>query len=121
VQEKPAHELAVRDPHDFALVSGALSIPLPTEPDVGLIEIKQASVGDSASLQRLNPVLRGWANYYRYCTGGGKVFTSIDWWPAESVRWMEGLPAEPHPSRTREVITIVNAVERAAYRKRKRF
>ena len=28
---------------------------------------------------RLNPILRGWANYHRYCPGVGKVFTSIDW------------------------------------------
>jgi hypothetical protein len=28
----------------------------------------------------LNPILRGWANYYRFCTGIGKVFTSIDWY-----------------------------------------
>jgi RNA-directed DNA polymerase len=37
------------------------------------------------TLQRLNPILRGWANYYRYCTGIGKVFTSIDWYVTDLV------------------------------------
>ena len=41
------------------------------------------------TLQRLNPILRGWANYYRYCTGIGKVFTSIDWYVTDRLwRWM---------------------------------
>jgi hypothetical protein len=41
------------------------------------------------ALQRLNPILRGWANYYRYCTGIGKVFTSIDWYVSDRIwRWM---------------------------------
>ncbi|HEV8262265.1 MAG TPA: group II intron reverse transcriptase/maturase, partial [Burkholderiales bacterium] len=41
------------------------------------------------TLQRLNPILRGWANYYRYCTGVGRTFTSIDWYVADRLwRWM---------------------------------
>lgn len=41
------------------------------------------------TLQRLHPILRGWANYYRYCTGIGKVFTSIDWYVSDRLwRWM---------------------------------
>lgn len=41
------------------------------------------------TLQRLNPILRGWANYYRYCTGVGRAFTSIDWYVADRLwRWM---------------------------------
>ena len=40
-------------------------------------------------LQELNPILRGWANYYRYCTGVGRVFTSIDWYVNDRLwRWM---------------------------------
>ncbi len=40
-------------------------------------------------LQRLNPILRGWANYYRYCTGVGKVFTGIDWYVSDRLwRWL---------------------------------
>ena len=41
------------------------------------------------TLQRLNPVLRGWANYYRYCTRAGRVFTSIDWYVTDRLwRWL---------------------------------
>jgi group II intron reverse transcriptase/maturase len=40
-------------------------------------------------LQRLNPILRGWANYYRYCTGVTKIFTSLDWYVGDRLwRWM---------------------------------
>lgn len=43
----------------------------------------------AAMLQRLNPILRGWANYYRFCTGAGKVFTGIDWYVSDRLwRWM---------------------------------
>lgn len=31
-------------------------------------------------LQEINPILRGWANYYRYCARAGRVFTNIDWY-----------------------------------------
>ena len=31
-------------------------------------------------LQEINPVLRGWANYYRYCARAGRVFTDLDWY-----------------------------------------
>jgi len=30
-----------------------------------------------AKLQELNPILRGWANYYRHCAYAGRVFTSL--------------------------------------------
>ena len=31
-------------------------------------------------LQEINSILRGWANYYRYCAYAGDVFTSLDWY-----------------------------------------
>ncbi len=41
------------------------------------------------ALQDLNPILRGWANYYRYCAGAHRVFTSIDWYTNDRLwRWM---------------------------------
>jgi RNA-directed DNA polymerase len=53
------------------------------------------------TLQRLNPILRGWANYYRFCTGIGKVFTSIDWYVSDRLwRWMR--KKRPH-ARVREI------------------
>jgi len=40
-------------------------------------------------LREINPILRGWANYYRYCTRAGHVFTSIDWYVNDRLwRWM---------------------------------
>ena len=43
----------------------------------------------SQKLREINPILRGWANYYRYCTRAGRVFTSIDWYVNDRLwRWM---------------------------------
>jgi group II intron reverse transcriptase/maturase len=39
-------------------------------------------------LQKLNPILRGWANYYRFCFGASNVFTSLDWYTGDRLwRW----------------------------------
>jgi hypothetical protein len=41
------------------------------------------------ALQDLNPIPRGWANYYRYCAGAHRVFTGIDWYTNDRLwRWM---------------------------------
>jgi group II intron reverse transcriptase/maturase len=40
-------------------------------------------------LQELNPILRGWANYYRYCAHAGRVFASLDWYTRDRIlRWL---------------------------------
>ena len=40
-------------------------------------------------LKEINPILRGWANYYRYCAYAGRVFTSIDWYVGKRIwRWL---------------------------------
>jgi group II intron reverse transcriptase/maturase len=45
------------------------------------------SLGEA--LQEINPILRGWANYYRYCSGAGRVFTSLDWYVTDRLwRWL---------------------------------
>ncbi len=42
-----------------------------------------------AKLQELNPILRGWANYYRHCAYAGRVFTSLDWYVGDRMwRWL---------------------------------
>jgi RNA-directed DNA polymerase len=38
----------------------------------------RVSLGEK--LQEINPILRGWANYYRYCAYAGDVFASLDWY-----------------------------------------
>ena len=39
-------------------------------------------------LRKLNPILRGWGNFYRHCTGAGKVMASLDWYVSDRIwRW----------------------------------
>jgi RNA-directed DNA polymerase len=67
-----------------------------------------------ALLQKLNPILRGWANFYRYCTGAKDILSGLDWYvsdrvwrwmrkkhPEASVRWLLGnrRPSRIRPSR----------------------
>ena len=48
-----------------------------------------ASCSLATKLQELNPILRGWANYYRYCAYAGRVFTSLDWYTGMRIeRWL---------------------------------
>ena len=43
----------------------------------------------ATKLQELNPILRGWANYYRHCAYAGRVFTSLDWYTGMRIeRWL---------------------------------
>jgi group II intron reverse transcriptase/maturase len=58
-------------------------------------KVKMLTGRDSApcslgqKLQELNPILRGWANYYRYCARAHRVFASIDWYVTDRLwRWM---------------------------------
>ncbi|MEE8241163.1 MAG: group II intron reverse transcriptase/maturase [Nitrospirales bacterium] len=40
-------------------------------------------------LQKLNPTLRGWGNFYRYCTGAGQLFASLDHYVGDRIwRWL---------------------------------
>ena len=49
-------------------------------------KVKQLTRSDSISgslgekLRELNPILSGWANYYRHCVGAGRVFVNLDWY-----------------------------------------
>lgn len=44
----------------------------------------------ASKLQELNPILRGWANYYRHCAYAGRRFTSVDWYTGTRiVRWLQ--------------------------------
>jgi group II intron reverse transcriptase/maturase len=45
--------------------------------------------GLSALLQKLNPILRGWGNFYRFCTGAGQRFASLDHYVGDRLwRWL---------------------------------
>ncbi len=53
-------------------------------------------------LQELNYILRGWANYYRYCPYAGRVFTSLDWYIGDRIwRWLR----KKHPkAKARDIL-----------------
>ncbi|MEK6801591.1 MAG: group II intron reverse transcriptase/maturase [Nitrospirota bacterium] len=54
-------------------LTGRATIPLP------LIEL----------LQKLNPILRGWAHFYRHCTGAKDILSNLDWYVGDRLwRWM---------------------------------
>lgn len=38
-------------------------------------------------LQEINPILRGWAYYYRHCARASRVFTNIDWYTGKRL-WL---------------------------------
>jgi hypothetical protein len=40
-------------------------------------------------LRKINPIVRGWGYFYRYCTGAKRILTRIDWYTWERLwRWM---------------------------------
>ncbi len=40
-------------------------------------------------LQKLNPILRGWAHFYRHCTGAKDILSHLDWYVGDRLRrWM---------------------------------
>jgi RNA-directed DNA polymerase len=97
------------------------------------IEIPKAKVGDlryrikqltgrsttlrslGQTLQNLNPILRGWANYYRHCRGAGKVFTSIDWYVTDRL-WRWSRKKRPRAS-MRELLRALRASSERSSRK----
>jgi group II intron reverse transcriptase/maturase len=43
----------------------------------------------SRQLQDLNPILRGWGYYYRYCTNAKRFLVQLDWYVGDRLwRWM---------------------------------
>jgi RNA-directed DNA polymerase len=65
-------------------------------------------------LQKLNSILRGWGNYFRFCTGAGQLFASLDFRVGDRIwRWLmkkhgrlsrkrtalRRLPSRLHPTR----------------------
>ena len=40
-------------------------------------------------IREINPVLRGWGAYYRYCVGAKKIFSQLDWYVDQRLwRWL---------------------------------
>ena len=41
-------------------------------------------------LREMNPILRGWANFYRFCIGAKNILKDLDWYAGERIRrWMK--------------------------------
>jgi len=41
-------------------------------------------------LRQINPILRGWGHYYRFCTGIKPVLSGVDWYVGDRLwRWMK--------------------------------
>ena len=59
----------------------------------------QVSLGDR--LQAINPILRGWANYYRHCARVRRVFASLDWYIGDRL-WRWGRKKRPK-ARARDI------------------
>ncbi|MGD0232821.1 MAG: group II intron reverse transcriptase/maturase [Syntrophorhabdales bacterium] len=53
-------------------------------------------------IRKLNPILRGWANFYRFCPGAKPILAGLDWYVGGRIRrWM----ANKHPqARAREIM-----------------
>jgi group II intron reverse transcriptase/maturase len=40
-------------------------------------------------LRQINPILRGWGHYYRFCTGAKSILSGVDWYVRDRLwRWM---------------------------------
>jgi group II intron reverse transcriptase/maturase len=55
-------------------------------------------------LQKLNPILRGWGNYYRFCTGASRQFATLDFYVGDRIwRWLMKKHGHLHRKKTRLV------------------
>jgi RNA-directed DNA polymerase len=55
-------------------------------------------------LQKLNPILRGWGNYYRFCTGASRQFATLDFYVGDRIwRWLMKKHGHLHRKRRRLV------------------
>ena len=61
-------------------------------------------------LRKLNPILRGWAHFYRYCTGAKNVFSSLDWYVRDRLwRWLR----KKYPKANAEALLVHRRLSRA--------
>ena len=55
------------------------------------VMVRETPTGESFAdlIDKLNPVVTGWRNYYRYATGAWREFVTLDWWIGQRVgRWL---------------------------------
>ncbi len=87
------HRVRLKWHHQFGLMP-RIEIPKPRRADFRY-RVKQmtkrATINRSLShlLRKLNPILRGWGNFYRFCTGAGQLFGSLDHYVGDRLwRWL---------------------------------
>lgn len=55
----------------------------------GLTSRKTRTWSLTRLLGHINPIVRGWGHYYRFCTGAKPIFHKIDWYVGDRLwRWM---------------------------------
>jgi RNA-directed DNA polymerase len=62
------------------------------------VMVKRMSTGRALTdvIDKLNPILLGWRNYYRYATGASRVFHRLDFWIWQRVgRWLKMKHGDP--------------------------
>lgn len=86
-----------------------IEIPISKRADLRY-KVKQMTGRDTINwslsylLQKLNPVLRGWGNYYRFCTGASHQFSALDFYVGDCIwRWLMKKHGQLHRKRTRLV------------------
>jgi group II intron reverse transcriptase/maturase len=87
------HRIRLRWDPRFGLTP-RLEIPKARQMDLRH-RVKQLTKGNrsnlslSCQLTELSPVLRGWGNFYRFCTNAKAIFSQLDWYVRDRLwRWM---------------------------------
>jgi group II intron reverse transcriptase/maturase len=87
------HRVRLKWHHQFGLMP-RIEIPKHKQADLRY-RVKQETQRDSLPssltdrLQRINRLLRGWGNYYRFCTGAGTIFNHLDHYVGDRLwRWL---------------------------------
>lgn len=71
-----------------------------------------------ALLQKLNPILRGWAHFYRHCTGAKDILSNLDWYVGDRLwRWMRKKYPKAHARCYATAVQVVSAA-RVGYGKK---
>jgi group II intron reverse transcriptase/maturase len=56
------------------------------------VMVRKTPTGDRLAnlINKLNPIVTGWRNYYRYATGASAAFSTLDWWLWQRLgRWLK--------------------------------
>jgi RNA-directed DNA polymerase len=87
------HRVRLKWHHQFGLMP-RIEIPRHKQADLRR-RVKRETRRDSLPssltdrLQRLNRLLRGWGNFYRFCTGAGAIFNHLDYYVGDRLwRWL---------------------------------